>query len=72
MAQDSNSKNKYVSWAVFVWAIGLLTVAIGWSLVAQASMEKKVQESNVQFVQIQSQLSGIQADLVWIKKSIDK
>ena len=72
LKEMNSAINKRVQWVVFVWAIGLLGVGIGWSLFAQASVEKKIQDSNTQYVQIQSQLSGIQADLVWIKKSIDK
>lgn len=64
--------NKRVHWVVFCWAIGIMGVSIGWAFIANASMEKKVQDSNAQYLQIQTQLSQIQTDIIWIKKSIDK
>ena len=67
-----SSINKRVTWIIFTWSIGILAIAFGWSLTVNASISKKVEENNNQFSEIKSQLSGIQADLVWLKQSSSK
>ena len=67
---DTEIKKRYVSWQVFVWVIGILTIVIGWCFVAQAATSERVDEYNQQLLEIRTQLSQIQTDLHWIKEGI--
>jgi hypothetical protein len=61
---------KYVPFSIFTWAISVLTVIMGWMLVANAALTNKVDAMNESYVSIQTQLSQIQTDLGWIKTNI--
>ena len=63
-------KDKYVSWFVFIWAIGILTLCLGWSFKTQAQLNDKVDIYSNQLLEIRTQLSQIQTDLMWIKDKI--
>lgn len=66
----ANQEKTYVSFAVFTWAIGIIIGAIGWMLVANNSLAARVDSISDSYVLIQTQLSQIQTDLVWIKGKI--
>jgi len=61
---------RYVSWTIFTWVIGIMTLAIGWSFAAQASSAEITENFNLQMLEIKTQLSQIQTDLQWIKMGI--
>jgi len=63
-------EKKYVPFSVFTWAIGVLTVIMGWMLVANAALTNKVDAMSDSYIEIQTQLSQIQTDLGWIKTNI--
>ena len=69
---ETDTKKRYVSWQIFVWAIGIITVVIGWCFVAQANTSEKVDKYNQQLLEIRTQLSQIQTDLQWIKEDARK
>jgi len=65
---ETDTKKRYVSWQIFVWVIGIITIVIGWCFVAQAATNEKVDKYNQQLLEIRTQLSQIQTDLQWIKE----
>ena len=65
---ETDTKKRYVSWHIFIWAIGIITIVIGWCFVAQANTSEKVDEYSQQLLEIRTQLSQIQTDLQWIKE----
>ena len=69
---ETDIKKRYVSWQIFVWVIGIITIVIGWCFVAQAATSKKVDEYSQQLLEIRTQLSQIQTDLQWIKEDARK
>jgi len=69
---ETDTKKRYVSWQIFVWVIGIITVVIGWCFVAQANTSEKVDKYNQQLLEIRTQLSQIQTDLQWIKEDARK
>lgn len=66
----ANQEKTYVSFAIFTWAIGIIIGVIGWMLVANSSLAAKVDSISDSYILIQTQLSQIQTDLVWIKGNI--
>ena len=69
---ETDTKKRYVSWQIFVWVIGIITIVIGWCFVAQAATSEKVDKYNQQLLEIRTQLSQIQTDLQWIKEDARK
>ena len=69
---ETDTKKRYVSWQIFVWVIGIITIVIGWCFVAQANTSEKVDKYNQQLLEIRTQLSQIQTDLQWIKEDARK
>ena len=67
---EEKTREKYVKWYIFCWAIGIMTLVIGWSFVAQAQLGMKVDSFGEQSLEIRTQLSQIQADLGWIREAI--
>jgi len=65
---ETDTKKRYVSWHIFIWAIGIITIVIGWCFMTQATTCEKVDEYNQQLLEIRTQLSQIQTDLQWIKE----
>lgn len=65
-----NKIQKSVSWATFIWVIGIITLCLGWSFNTQAQLSEKVDVYSGQLLEIRTQLSQIQTDLVWIKGKI--
>ncbi|MBI5402484.1 MAG: hypothetical protein HY959_03725 [Ignavibacteriae bacterium] len=65
-------EKKYVSWAVFIWAIGIIFIVLSVVFAAQASINTKLDNYQVENQKIQSQLSQIQTDLSWIKLQLQK
>lgn len=61
--------NKTVSWTVFVWAFGIMTIIMGYTLTAVAQVNTKVVETQTQYAEIQAQLSQIQTDIEWLKRN---
>lgn len=61
---------KYVRWAIFIWAISIifivLSVVSGVAMSAQAKVDQLKDSQSA----IKEQLSGIQADLIWIKNNL--
>jgi len=69
---ETDTKKRYVSWQIFVWVVGIITIVIGWCFVAQANTSEKVDKYNQQLLEIRTQLSQIQTDLQWIKEDARK
>lgn len=66
------NETKYVPWLVFVWAMGIFIVIIGWILYGYSALSADVQQYNVDIAKINVQLSQIQNDLSWIKIELQK
>jgi hypothetical protein len=63
-------KERKVSWTVFVWAMGITLIVIGWMFTKMNSLEAKVETIATQSNRIEVQLSQIQTDLQWIKVNL--
>ncbi len=53
----------------------LLTIILaifGYTMGAVDNLEQKLERTNIEYTKIQSQLSQIQTDLVWLKQEISK
>jgi hypothetical protein len=66
---------KYVSWTIFVWALGIIFVVFttlsGTVYAMKAQLDEHNTDQQVDMLQIKTQLSQIQADLVWIKANFN-
>jgi multidrug efflux pump subunit AcrB len=63
---------KYVRWSIFCWVISIFIVVMGWVFVRVSAAENKMDNTNVNMMEIKTQLAGISADLIWIKENIKK
>jgi hypothetical protein len=68
-AIDELRKN-IVGWKVFVWAMGFIVVFLGLMCSQVVSLAAKVEKTQSEYVTIQTQLSQIQTDLIWIKQEL--
>lgn len=66
---ENEAKNK-VSWVVFVWAIGILTLAFGFGVNYITSLSSKVSTAEVEMAKIQTKLANIEVLLVEIKSDL--
>jgi len=73
--QDENGE-KFVRWAIFIWAIGIIfmlfTVLSGSVLAMQNKLETYKEQQNANNLEIKTQLSQIQSDLQWLKNALNK
>ncbi len=71
---------KPVSWVIFTFVIGLIFIVIGYLFSCISKAEGRAEEAKETVIQIsddyktdvleiKTQLSGIQADLIWLKKN---
>ena len=67
-----DKQEKYVSFKIFTWSMSIITLIIGWMLVANSALSARVNEISIDSITIQTQLSQIQTDLSWIKQNINK
>lgn len=65
-------QTKGVPWNVYVWTVALFTGIIGFLYANDMRLAGRLDAQAIQYQQIQTQLSQIQTDLVWIKSSINK
>ena len=68
---EKNSK-QFVTTRALSFALGIITVVIGWLFVANAALSARVDKMSGDYMAIQTQLSQIQTDLVWIKTAMSK
>ena len=65
-----------VDFKTFSWAIGLMTIVIGWILINQTNTNKRIDvvESNFSegFSEIKVDIGSIKTDISWIKDSMNK
>lgn len=61
---------KMVSWRVFTWVMGIVTLLIGILFQAQAALSGKVETISDNNIEIRTQLSQIQTDILWIKRAM--
>ncbi len=61
---------KMATWigGIIITLVGLL---FGYSLSAIENLENKVDRNNAQFMRIESQLSQIQTDIIWVKRELN-
>lgn len=63
---------KMVSWRVFTWAMGLVTLILGILFQAQNALSDRVDGISATNNEIKTQLSQIQTDIQWIKSALEK
>ena len=69
---ESEENKRYVPWIVFSWAIGLIFIILGWVIWAEAGFASQWSVHNDKDLGIQTQLTQIQTDLLWIKNYMEK
>lgn len=66
----------YVKNKFFFEIIGILAVILiaffGYVTATLADMQLKIEENKAQFLQIETRLSEIQTDIIWIKQSLNE
>ena len=63
---ESDAKRK-VSWVIFVWAIGIITGLLFYTLAYSGTLNEKGASRDVEMAKIQTQLMNIQSILLEIK-----
>jgi hypothetical protein len=70
-----NCVKDFVNFKILMWIFGILftlTLSLfGYVLASVETLDSKVESSNHQFIKIETQLSQIQTDLIWIKKELN-
>ena len=65
-------ENKKVSWQVFVWAMGIILIVIGWTFMRTNASDEKAQKA----LDLSSESSGnikvLVNDVQWIKQMMEK
>ena len=68
--------NSYVKFKQFWTILGIMTTILiatfGYVLNAVGSLANKIDDYQISIVEIKTQLSSIQMDLLWIKKDLEK
>lgn len=65
-------QEKYVTFKIFTWAIGIIIVVFGWLFAVNNALSSRVNDVSSDSLVVQTQLAQIQADLVWIKNNLNK
>ena len=72
METPTNQCKNKVEFKVFIWAISLIAIVLGWILVAQNNLNCKVDIYQKEMVEIQTTLAGISVDIQWIKQKLNE
>lgn len=67
---EEKQKNGKVSWGIFIWAIGIIIVAIGWCFLVTDSLSKKVEASNNSLNEIKISTARIETNVAWIMDAL--
>lgn len=69
-------ENEYITTKTFLEVIGIFVVIaialLGFLTTTLAEMDAKIEKNRAQFLQIETKLSEIQTDVMWIKESLGK
>ena len=65
-------ERSHVSWAIFIWAIGLLLVGIGWNLSRTAITEAVAQEAKNGISELKGEIGIIKTNVEWIRQIMEK
>jgi len=63
-------EHKCVSWTVFAWAIGIMTLAFTFVITNQIAMSESQNNSKVEYARIQEKLINIEVTLAEIKLTL--
>lgn len=69
--ENTNNK-KYVRWAIFIWAMGIVFLVFAISFAQVRAVAEKVNGINGDTVEIRILLGQVITDLEWIKAEIHK
>ena len=72
MEQIANNKNRKVPWIIFVWAIGIFTLALGWIFTSLYNLDSKVEVSKIETTDMKVMMAEIKTDVSWIKQMMEK
>lgn len=64
--------NKTTTKAIAGALLTIILAIFGYTMGAIGNLEQKLETTNTEYTKIQSQLSQIQTDLVWLKQEISK
>ena len=70
MSQE-NKTRKSVPWVIFVWAIGIIFLAMAVLTRAQASTSIKLDNHIERSQEIRTDISAIKTDIQWIKNTLE-
>lgn len=65
-----DNEKQYVTIGNLTVIVGLLIAAIGWLFLANSALSAKVDKISGDYLTIQTQLSQIQTDILWIKDTV--
>lgn len=68
---ETDNKMKWVPWVIFVWAIGIILIILGWVIFAEAAINTRLAEHEDKDNIIQTQLAAIQTNIDWIRKTLE-
>ena len=69
---EKTEERKKVDWYIFIWAIGIIIVIVGWIFVSLAQIQVYQSAQSVKDTEIRVQLSQIQTDILWIREKLSK
>lgn len=65
-------ENKKVSWQVFIWALGIILIAIGWTFIRTNASEEKSNTAVERVGAVEGDIKSIKTDISWIKETLSK
>ncbi len=63
---------KKVNWIIFVWVVGIISLAIGWLFVIYAGLNQKIEETNKDNTEIKMDVREIKTNTAWIMEALKK
>ncbi len=67
-----NDLKRKVSWFIFVWAIGIILVAIGWIFTSITALSSKNDENKAEISNVEGDVKEIKSNILWIKESLQR
>lgn len=63
---------KYVSFTVFSWIIGIVSLLILGLISYTYSLDQKINNSDAKYVELKVDISKIQTDVLWIREKLSE
>lgn len=66
------SETKNVSFTVFTWVVGIITVLILGLFSYTYSLDQKISSNDAKYVELKVDISKIQTDVLWIREKLSE